>query len=534
MTAKIGGDDLAKRWIKEYENLKGSRANWLDLWQDVADYCVPEKSDIYNSLAPGDRRRKPSTVLFDSVGEHSNKMLASAMHSMLTNPARFWFELTTEDLKLDKEDDVRQWLQDTTRAMHFFLNQSNFHSAVHQYYIDINSFGTGLLRIQEDEEHYFKFISRPVYQHVIAENNSHEIDMVFREFSWTARQVEMEFGRQALPRRVAESDKNNPHEKFRILHAIVPNRKGKKGELSKNKPFLSYYFSMEEQRTLRVGGFEEFPMAVGRFGVSSGEIYGRSPAMQALPDIKLVNKIWETTIRAAQKTINPPLQVPDDGSFLPVNRKPGGITYYRAGGDLIRPLETGGRVDLGIDMINQIKLSIRKSFFIDQLQLVENDRMTATEVNQRTDEQLRFLGPVLSRQEFEFLRPLINRVFGILLRRGKIPAIPKILSGRNVIPRYVSQVARVQRASDADNIVRAITAIGPIIQAQPETLDLIDGDMALKKALEMFGIDQEIIRDEDEIESIRGARADQEAQVQEQEQQQLESEQMKNLIPLAK
>jgi len=103
-----------------------------------------------------------------------------------------------------------------------------------------------------------------------------------------------------------------------------------------------------------------------------------------------------------------------------------------------------------------------------------------------------------------------------------------------LFPRYVSQVARVQRASDADNIVRAITAIGPIIQAQPETLDLIDGDMALKKALEMFGIDQEIIRDEDEIESIRGARADQEAQVQEQEQQQLESEQMKNLIPLAK
>ncbi len=527
-------DELAKSQIQEYESLKSGRTNWLDRWQQVADYCVPEKSDIYMSMAPGEQRRRPNTILFDSVGEHSNKTLASALHSMLTNPAKFWFELSTEDLELDKEDDVRVWLQQTTKLMHFYLNQSNFHSAVHQHYIDQGSFGTSVLRIEDDQEHFFKFISRPIYQHVIAENNLHDIDTVFREFKWTSRQIKMEFGEKDLPNNIIDAEKNNPNEKFSILHVVRPKSGGRKGAKADEKPFLSAYFLMDEKQTLRVSGFEEMPYAVSRWNVSSGEIYGRSPSMEALPDIKLLNKIWETTIRSAQKVINPPLQVPDDGSSLPVNRKPGGITYYRAGGDRIFPLETGGRVDLGIDMIEKIKESIRKAYFIDQLQLVENDRMTATEVTQRIDEQLRLLGPVLSRQEFEFLRPLVSRCFGILFRRGKIPQPPQILEGKNVIPRYVSQVARVQRASDADNMVRAITSVGPLIEAQPQTLDIIDGDIALRKTLEAFGIDQEIIRKEVDIQQIRDSRAEQESKVEAQQDAQLESEQLKNIIPLAK
>jgi hypothetical protein len=529
----MANNDAVKE-VEEYEMLKAGRTNWLDRWEEVADYCVPEKSDIYMSMSPGEQRRKPNTVLFDSVGEHSNKKLASALHSMLTNPAKFWFELTTDDTELDKEDDVRKWLQKTTKVMHFYLNQSNFHSAVHQHYIDIGSFGTSVLRIEEDDLHMIKFISRPIYQHVIAENNLNDIDTVYREFKWTARQIVLEFGEKNVPDVILKQVNTNPNEKFSIVHLVKPNPKGRAGAIGKEKPYISKYILLTTKEMLRESGFDEFPYAVSRWGVSSGEIYGRSPGMEALPDIKLVNKIWETTIKAAQKTINPPLQVPDDGSFLPVNRKPGGITYYKAGGERIFPLESGARIDLGIDLINNIKESIRKSFFIDQLQLVENDRMTATEVNQRTDEQIRFLGPVLSRQEFEFLRPLINREFGILQRKKKIPPVPEILKGRNIIPRYISQVARVQKASEADTLVRAITSVGPIIQAQPQALDIIDGDMALRKTLNAFGVDQDIIRDEDDIDQIRNDRAEQSAKEEGQADEAAEAENLKNLLPLGK
>jgi hypothetical protein len=86
----------------------------------------------------------------------------------------------------------------------------------------------------------------------------------------------------------------------------------------------------EARCCLRVG-YDDFPFMVPRFVKDSVSIYGRSPAMTALPDVKMLNKMSETTIRAAQKQVDPPLMAPDDGFMLPIRTTPGSLNFYRAG-----------------------------------------------------------------------------------------------------------------------------------------------------------------------------------------------------------
>ena len=54
------------------------------------------------------------------------------------------------------------------------------------------------------------------------------------------------------------------------------------------------------------------PYVVPKMLKASTEIYGRSPAMNALPDVKVLNKMVETALKAAAKQVDPPLLVPDD------------------------------------------------------------------------------------------------------------------------------------------------------------------------------------------------------------------------------
>ena len=99
-----------------------------------------------------------------------------------------------------------------------------------------------------------------------------------------------------------------------------------------NKPFTSIYVDHEEKITLSEGGFDELPYCCPRYLKSSFEIgYGRSPAMTALADTKMLNKMSEVSIRYAQKLVDPPLIVPDDGFMLPIRTVPGGLNFKRSG-----------------------------------------------------------------------------------------------------------------------------------------------------------------------------------------------------------
>jgi hypothetical protein len=506
--------EVATSIIKKFHKVKSQRLNWDQHWQEIADYCVPRKDDIYQTSPQGEKKYDK---VFDGTAIHTVELLASALHGMLTNPATFFFELTTGDPLLDENDEVRLWFQDVVEKIHVTLNNSNFQTEIHEVYMDLVTFGTAPMQILEDKVNKVRFHSHPIYQSYIVENNKGIIDEIYRQFKWNARKIKDEFGEDALEgvEQLPDIMRKDPHREFTVIHAVFPRKDFDNDGLPKRYKFASVYLIEEFKHVLSESGFRSFPYVVPRWVKINGETYGRSPAMKALPDIKMLNAMMLVTIRAAQKVVDPPLMVPNDGVMLPVKTTPGGLNYIDRGGDEIRPLITGARLDLSFDMMADTRRRIRDAFFVDQLQLQEGPQMTATEVLQRTEEKLRLLGPILGRQQFELLRPMIERIFEIMIRNNEFEEAPEALQGREFQIQYSSQIAKSQRVSESQNLTRALAAVAPLVEFDPSIMDVVDGDEALRISAKQHNVPQRMLRTQDDIDEIRNSRAQAQQQLQE-------------------
>jgi hypothetical protein len=534
MTMQIVQSDADRKecesYIERFGRLAEERTNWENHWQDCMDYIVPRKNDVISSRPAGDKR---GAELFDTTAIMSNQLLSSALHSMLTNPATRFFDLLLAAVDEEIDDDAKKWLQDVSDRMFQILNNSNFQTEVHEIYIDLGSIGTACLWMGDDEDKVVHFAARPMKEIYVDENNLGLIDTVYRKFSWKPRQMVQEFGEDKLPPELLKCYREGSDKPWEILHCVHPMSDAEYEARGKIHKYKSVYLLKECSAFLsKDKAFHEFPYAVPRWTKTSGEKYGRGPGMDMLPDIRMVNKMMETTLKGAQKTVDPPMMVADDGVIGKVRLTPGGLTVVRPMSDVpIRPLIVDARIDFGFQAIERIRSAIRAGFFVDQLQLNEGPQMTATEVNQRTEEKLRLMGPVLGRQHFEFLRVVIDRLFGIMKRKGLLPEAPRSIQGKALDVRYSSLVARAQRMSEGQNLTRAITVAAPIINADPKALDNLDSDQAFQYVMDIYGIPRKIIRGSRQVKEIRDARAQAEQQMVQQQQQQAEAEMVSKVAP---
>ena len=523
MTTERDTNDKLQKIRLIIGDMKSDRANWDRTWQEVGHFITPNKDDIYE-FKNKSRGEDKHSRLFDGSAEHYLKLLASALHSLLTNPSSQWFELTTGDPELDKVPEVRKWLQELVRKIHSLLNNSNFQSAIHEVYLDLGSFGTGLLRVEEDEEFVFHFTNRPIYESYIRENHREIVDTIVITYVMKHRQAVQRYGKEAFGDKI-DLMTQKPDDTIEIDHLIMPSEeKGEKNVL--NKKFVSYHVWLEGSVILKEDGFNEFPFMVPRWEKSSGEVYGRSPGMKALPDIKMLNAMRRTYIRGAQKIVDPALMVDDDSVIGRVNMTPGALNSVRGGisssRDPIKPILTGGRPDIGEDTMENARAKIKEHFFIDQFQLRDGPQMTATEVNTRDDDRIRLLGPLAGRMTFELLQPLIGRLIGIMTRRKELPEnMPEQLQGRAPQVFFTSQIAKAQRQVEGDNTQRFINSIAPLIQANPELapqiFELINIEDFVKIQAQTYGVDENIFKSSKELRDERAARQRQQNQQQEQD-----------------
>jgi len=530
-------DTNGERIVKTFEQMKGERTNWDNYWDMIAKFVIPKRDNVYGQRAQG---QVMEDYLFDNTSVHANELLASALHGMLTNPSAVWFGLFLGVEEVDSVDAVRKWFQDTVHRVIYVLNNSNFQTEVHEYYLDIGSIGTSVFRVEEDEANIVRFHCRPIYEHFVAENNLGIIDTTYRSYEFTYKQMFEEFGEKpfAIDNHLAEKLRDRPMEKEKIIHAVEPRKliDVTKAPVNINMPFSSAHVLHRTKMTLKESGFLENPYIIGRWTKLSGEQYGRSPAMKALADIKMLNAMMKVTLQAAQLAVAPPLQVPDDGVLLPLKWTPHAVNFFRAGTkDRIEPLQTAVRPELGLDIIENVRERIRQAFFIDQLQLNEGPQMTATEVMQRTEEKLRLLGPILGRQNYEFLEPVIGRVLKIMIRRGLLLPMPSELvtalskNAGKIQIRYTSQIAKAQRTTEADNFTRLLNVVAPIFQITPDMVDNIDTDVLIRKLGDVFDVHHTIIRDKRDVEGMRNERAKQQQAQQALEQGNMASQMYKNV-----
>lgn len=519
----------AERINVRWGQLDTAAINFKTHWQRLYENIVPRKEDVIATRLPGDRR---NADLYDTTAILANEMLASALHGMLTNPETKFFELTFGDPALDEDEEVKAWCQDCGNRMFRVLNNTNFQTEVYEIYIDLGAAGTACLFMGEHDENVVHFSARALKEIRIDENNLGLIDVVYRCFKWRPAQIAQEFGKDKCPPNVIKMIEDNSQDQLEVIHAVEPVDETDVDSKAKGHKFKSTYSLKNETWILSEGGFREYPYAVPRWSKTTGEIYGRGPGMAMLPDIEMVNAMMLTVIQGAQKTVDPPLQVEDDGVIGVVRLTPGGLTVVRPGAAPIKPLIIDARIDFGQKMVEDVRNRIRAGFYVDQLQLQQGPQMTAEEVKQRTEEKLRLMGPVLGRQHFEFLKPLITRVFDIMWRKGLLPKAPDKIKGRVFDVRYSSLIAKAQRMAEGRALAQALQLLAPIEQMKPGSIDQINIDEIVRDVWEDNGLPHKTLYTKDELKKRRENLAKAQAAMMKQQQEQHQAEVAQKTAPM--
>ena len=480
--------------------LMDRRSNWETHWQEVADLVIPRKSDIVDEKVKGDKRH---LEVFDATAIHSLELLASSLHGMLTSSANRWFSLRFKETILNENDEAKEWLEDVTDKMYIAFQRSNFQQEIFETYHDLCAFGTAGMFIEEDEIDIVRFSARHIKEIYISENAKGLVDCIYRRFKLTAKAAVDKFGIENVSRELQNIVKHSPFDEVEFCHVVKPRDiYNPKKEDKMNMPFISVYMEMESGKIISIGGFREFPYVVPRFLKSSNEIYGRSPGMNSLADVKVLNKMVEVGLKAAQKQVDPPLLVPDDSLMLPIRTAPGSLNYYRSGSrDRIEPLNIGANNPLGLNMEEQRRKAISQTFHVDQLLVTENRNMTATEVAQRSEEKMRILGPTLGRLQVELLNPTVIRVFNIMLRNNLFKPAPEVLINQEIDVEYVSPMALAQKGQELSSIIRGLEIFGQIGQVAPVT-DYIDPQGLVKEIIKILGIPAKVIRSDAQVQEI--------------------------------
>ncbi len=523
---------LASELKNNLSRLMEKRSTWESHWQEIADLMLPRKAEITKERARGDKR---STQIFDATGIHSLELLAASLHGMLTSSANRWFSLRYKEAVLNENDEAREWLEDSIDKMYLAFARSNFQQEIFENYHDLIAFGTSCLMVEEDEDDIIRFSARHIKEIYIEENKKGLIDNVYRKFKLTVDQAIQKFGAENLSKEINNTYKSNPYDEVEICHIVRPRSiyDGSKQD-KKNMKFQSIYFEHGTDHVISVGGFNENPYVVSRYLKSSTEIYGRSPSMNALPDVKVLNKMVEHGLKASAKMIDPPLLVPDDSMLAPVRMTPGSLNYYRSGSrDRIEPLNIGQNTTVTLNAENARREAIARMFHVDQLQIQSNRTMTATEVLQRNEEKMRILGPVMGRIQSELLEPMINRVFSIMLRNRLFREAPPILANQEIDIEYVSPMALAQKGQELQNVMRGLELFGSLAQTMP-VMDYIDEDGLVKQLVQTLGLPARMIKSDKEVQGIRMERQEAQQQQMQMQQQMAESEMAKNAAPLAK
>ena len=472
--------------LDRYAKAKQRRSAWETHWQECFDYALPQRGDILYASHPG---AKKSDRIYDGTALDAVDQLAASLLGNLTPPWTQWFGFKPgPDLSAAEAETLAPVLEDTAKIIQAHFDRSNFSVELHQCFLDLVVGGTATLMFEETAPgafSAFKFSAVPLRNAILEEGENGFLDGTFREMDLTLAQIQARYPLADIPPRVLSAGGRDTQARFKILESILPDQGAYK--------YVALLIEDGAQTPLSAGRFASNPAISFRWMKSPGEIYGRSPVMKALPDIKTANKVVELILKNASISVTGIWQADDDGVLNPANIElvPGAIIPKAVGSQGLKPLEMPSRFDVSELVLDDLRVRIRHALLADKLGAINDRRMTATEVLERSAEMALILGATYGRLQSELLTPLIKRAFSILKRRGEIPDIA--LDGRLVALDYRSPLARAQGQRSVQN---TLTWIESVIAMGPEAALSIDLFRAAQYLGDALGVPSDLIRKE--------------------------------------
>ena len=470
-----------------YKNARKRRDHWERLWDEAYRYALPQRDHADDNAIPGARKMDR---LYDATALDAVEKLSASLLGNLTPPCAQWFEFKPgPDLSPAEAETLAPVLEQAAKTMQAHFDRSNLIVEIHQCFLDLIVGGTASLVFEEAAIggfSAFKFTAVPMNNIVLEEGGSGRLDTSFRPLSLTLLEIKERYPLAEIPPKITSAGEKNPQQSFELLETIIPQENG-------NYDYTVMLGQGSDATLLQKGNFAESPVISFRWLKSPGEIYGRSPVMKALPDIKTANKVVELILKNASIAVTGIWQADDDGVLNPANieLKPGTIIPKALGSKGLTPLEMPGRFDVSEIILSDIRARIRHALLADTLGPVSGTKMTATEVIERSSEMALVLGATYGRLQNELLTPLILRAYSILRRRGEVPDVN--IDGRLVELDYRSPLALSQGQRNVQNTLSWVNSVAAMGAAGLDAVNLPEVARYLGNAL---GVPSDLIRNE--------------------------------------
>jgi len=422
--------------------------------------------------------------------------------------------------------------------MMLVFQESNFYNSIAVAYFDLVIFGTAVMLIYEDFDNVIHCYNPCFGEYYVDNDGKMRPTIFYREFTLTTAQVVDQFGRENVSDQVGrlyDEGKAGLTREIIVAHAIEPNDNPDKYNVPKHFKYREVYWEWGGSTSpqggisyapgfLRKRGFYEAPNVTVRWDLVSNDAYGRSPGMDALPDVKQLQQEVRRKAQAIDKSVNPPMVADIQLKNQPASLLPGGTTYLagmmQTGNAGFAPVYGNWRPGIAeiSEDLNEIRQRIRTIFFNDLFQVISQfqtrSNVSATEIDARRSEAMVMLGPVLERIQYELLDPIIDRVFSVMARARVLPPPPPEIQGQNIDIEYVSMLLTAQLAAATSGIERTLQLAGGLVGVDPGVMDNLDLDFAISKYSNLMNNDPRLIRSPEQLQKIRQQRAQQQAQAQ--------------------
>jgi hypothetical protein len=453
-----------------YRRAVERRSKWEALWRECYAYALPQYDGISQSTNPGENR---TATLFDGTAPDGVDQLASSLLGELTPPWGRWFSLTAgSEASPEASADAGKALKFVSNTVRGHFERSNFAIEMHQCFLDLVTVGTACLLFEEapvGESSAFRFTAIPLGQVAFEEGQSGGLDTTYRRSELSHEVFAGRFPNARLP----DPGKSGESElqKIAVIESVTPKDGG-----FKYTAIREAQATAREEETLASGVFKQSPFINFRWLKAPGEVYGRSPVMKTLPDIKTANKVVELVLKNASIAVTGIWQADDDGVLNPatIQLTPGTIIPKAVGSQGLTPLAAPGSFDVSQLVLTDLRDRIRSALLVDKLSQPDSPSMTATEVLERSAAISRTLGATYGRLQSELLVPLMHRALSVLARRGDIPAVD--LDGRAIAMTWRSPLAQSYTRHEAGEAMRwmeSIRAMGPEAVAQIDPVSAV-------------------------------------------------------------
>ena len=524
----------AQAIVNRFEQLVSQRKTLDGRMQRIVDVVDPTRYDFFDPLLSDSSVDWEQTEIYDNTATIGYQLLAARIHANLMSPVTRWFNIRFRDDDLNTQADAKEWLEDSVNRFWHQLSESNFNNVTGEMLKDICLVGTSIVMQEPKDDLVWEgidYTALPIMDSYFEMGPDDLPYRTYRKLRYTREQLQQRFPDMPDNIQIDGDEESSVDAKIEVIFCVFArDEKADNDEevlAPDQRPFGYKYVLRASADTLEEGGYYKFPGMVVRWDKTAGTNWGTSPTSRMLENIKLLQSTVAHEMEAMAKAIDPPYITTERGVIGDLDSNPGGITVV-TDMDELRPLLAATDFRIADSKVDDLQRMIWSGYYLDQLELKESPAMTATEVQARLEQMVRLMSSVVGRIQNDYMEAVIQYGFFTMLRMNQFMPMPDTVSDTDLDIIYTGPISRALQSEVSQSIIMFLQTIAELSQFYPDMLDIPDIDAMTRKLADLSGVPADTLHSADDVEQVRAARAEQQAQMQEAQNIQMGGEAMKS------